>query len=116
MLAFISTPTTNVLYDAREEATSQIDNNLYNLINNLSTPILSGANPVKLITNVNPAYIIYYEELFVFYLTNSYLEIGSSDLIKISSWLNNQWNNFLNSKSIFSSSWIQTILKTIFLF
>lgn len=39
--------------------------------------------------------ILQYTELFQFYVKNKYLAISPSDLIKISTWLNEEWSHYL---------------------
>jgi hypothetical protein len=97
MVAFITNGNTLKLYDAREESTAQVTTNLNNLLNGLNSPIVSGTTNVQLLTSINPNNIVFYRDLFVLYVRNSYLQISPSDMIQISSWLNNQWNSFLNS-------------------
>ena len=46
-------------------------------------PIMSGNNKVELLENINESNLIYYQDLFVLYVKNTYLEIPSKDIIKI---------------------------------
>jgi hypothetical protein len=99
LLAIITNSQNNQIYDARIESAYAVVINLAALINQPSQPIYVGSNlPLMLISNVDPSNIVEYSNLFVLYLTNYCLEINSNDLIKISSWLNNQWNSYLQSK------------------
>ena len=97
LVVFISNAT-NEFYDARIESGFKLNAYLKNLIDKLNTPIQSGNNKVALLDNINEKNVIDYDNLFVFYLQNSYLEIPSLDMLKISTWLNNNWSKFLNSK------------------
>ena len=108
LLAFISDDNTKQLYDARQESMYRITTNLKNLVAqlNTNTPILSGTESVELIENILEKNIIFYEDLFIMYVKNSYLEISSGDMIRISSWLNNHWRSYSNSELFFTSQFI----------
>jgi hypothetical protein len=106
LLAFISDDQ-HVLYDAREEDTITITNNLYiinsiNVINNVNVLQTNGVTlqvyDYQLLCQFQN--ILDYSQTFILYVKNDCLSINPSDLVKISSWLNEQWSLILNSKEI----------------
>lgn len=99
LVAFISNSKGD-LYDSRDENLNQITNNLINLINKQNSLVINGNK----LTVYDYQYVCQfniwkYSDLFVFYLTNRYLSINPNDIAKISSWLNEQWNIILKSKT-----------------
>lgn len=98
MLAFVSTTLANkeFVYDSREESIEQIANILSIYIGNLDR-LPNSDTKLELLTNVDKSKLVLYNDLFILYLTNSYNKINSNDLVKISSWLNDQWSAYLNS-------------------
>jgi hypothetical protein len=106
LLAFISDDQ-HVLYDAREEDSISITNNLYiinsiNVINNVNVLQTNGVTlqvyDYQLLCQFQN--ILDYSQTFILYVKNDCLSINPSDLVKISSWLNEQWSLILNSKEI----------------
>jgi hypothetical protein len=98
VLVFISTQTVKELYDGRLQATFLLNANLNGLVQQLGITTTDQQAALVLLQNVNEQYLIYYKDLFTMYVKNDYLEISPADIIKISSWLNNQWLSFSNSK------------------
>ena len=101
LLAFISTTMANleVFYDSREEATDLVSAYLKNSINSLES-LPNNGGKLDLLVNVDPTSLVLYSELFRLYLRNSYNRVNPVDLVKISSWLNEQWNNYLEGSLI----------------
>jgi hypothetical protein len=98
LFAIISNSITNIIYDSRIESSYAVNINLANLINNPSQPISIGTQSIlSLIQNVDTKNIVNYSNLYSVYLTNYCLEINPNDLIKISTWLNNEWNTYLRT-------------------
>lgn len=96
MVAFIFDSNGN-LYDSREENLSAINSYLGNLIANVN--YLTNDYNQNLVL-FDTLYIIQFEiyqysDLFQFYVKNKYLSISPSDLIKISTWLNEEWSRYL---------------------
>jgi hypothetical protein len=94
------------LYDAREEDMQQMTENLIHFVNASSTsnndPESAFNTNIKVYNYsfVNKFELVKYSQLFAFYLTNDYLEMSSKDLVILSSWLNEQWNLILKSKTL----------------
>ena len=103
LYAFISN-SRGVLYDAREVDTINITSNLYiiNKINTINTNALQINGVVLQVYDYTFLCqfedILEFSDTFILYLTNVCLSISPSDKIKISSWLNNQWNIIVKSK------------------
>ncbi len=98
VLVFISTQTVKEFYDGRLQATFLLNANLNGLVQQLGITTADQQASLVLLQNVNEQYLIHYKDLFTLYVKNDYLEISPADIIKISSWLNNQWLSFSNSK------------------
>ncbi len=106
LISFISN-SQNVFYDAREEDNIGITNNLYiinsiNAINNFNALQINGATlqvyDYQLLCQFQN--ILDYSQTFILYVKNDCLSISPSDLVKISSWLNEQWSLILKSNKI----------------
>jgi len=102
ILAFITNTVSRSLYDAREEDMQQITANLIQFLNASSSTFGTQSTPDSNLNAyaysfVNKFKLLKFSQLFVFYLTNDYLEMSSKDLMILSSWLNEQWNLILKS-------------------
>ena len=93
LLSFISNQQ-NVFFDAREEDVPQTTTNLKRILNTTSSLQVNGNTLQVYDTQFTGQFtnILRFYETFALYVKNRYLSISPSDLIKISTWLNNQWN------------------------
>lgn len=96
LVAFISN-SNGVLYDSRQEDNEQINVNLDALITNAGFLVNDQNQKLMLVFGQHIAdfQILKYSDLFTFYLSNKYLSISPTDLIKISTWLNDEWRKYL---------------------
>lgn len=96
LVAFIS-DVNGTLYDSREENLSAVTSYLQNLISNVNYLVNDyGQNLVLFDALYTLNYqIIQFSGLFQFYVKNKYLAISPSDLIKIATWLNDEWSKYL---------------------
>lgn len=110
LVAFITDSNYN-LYDSREENLSSINSNLQQLISNVNYLTNDYNQNLVLFDTLYIAkfQILQYNELFQFYVTNKYLSISPNDLIKISTWLNEEWGKYLNSFNLDQQSSILII-------
>ena len=97
-----------VFYDAREEATDLTTVYLKNAVSGLDN-LPNNGGKLDLLTNVDATSLVLYSELFRLYLRNGYNKVNPNDLVKISSWLNEQWNNYLDGE--LTSSYSRTLSK-----
>lgn len=84
------------------ENLDEINENLKQVINNADFLINESNQKLALYDTsyLRQFDMIKYSDLFVLYIKNKYLSIGPSDLVKISTWLNEEWRFLFTGKII----------------
>jgi hypothetical protein len=88
------------MYDSRAENLNQMSQNLNGLIKNAGFLLNDMSQKLTLLDTqyIAQFQILKYTQLFTIYLVNKYLAVSASDLIKISTWLNDAWRKYLLGK------------------